>query len=176
MENQVETFVIVSSVTLVFFILSTVYLVVKLKLNDKKLKKSEEKLRLLNLALEGKVEAQTQELTKSETQYHTLYELHREVLANSPAGIVKFDDQMVIEFANPELNTILGNSGERHTSITDMKITDIALFNNPSLNKFFSDLTGGYESKENLDFIAKNKKHINLNLIGVPIQEDNKFT
>ena len=176
MENPVETFVIVSSVFLVFFILSTVYLVIKLKLNDQKLKKSEEKLRVLNLALEGKVEKQSQKLFKTESQYEALYELHREVLENSPAGIIKLDENMSIKYANPEMHTILGNSAERYTSITEMKITDISLFLHPGIDKFYAELKRGFEISKELNFTAKNKRQISMILTGVPIQVNNQFT
>ncbi|MBN2460116.1 MAG: PAS domain S-box protein [Candidatus Cloacimonetes bacterium] len=175
MENQVETFVIVSSIFLVFFILVTVYLIVKLKLNDLKLKRSEEKLRELNQLLQNKVEVRTRELDESQKKLHLLYEQHREVLENSPAGIIKIDNNLIIEYANPEMNIILGSSSERYLSITGKRIREITLFGNPELDNFFNDLQKGFEITDEINYNMKNKQKGSAIVHGVPLFENNSF-
>lgn len=84
MENQIQTFVLTSSIVLGIFILITVYLVIKLKLNDILLKKSEEKLKKFNETLQLMVAEKTKELLESEKKFRSLYELIRRYWKNLP--------------------------------------------------------------------------------------------
>ncbi|MBN1327094.1 MAG: PAS domain-containing protein [Candidatus Cloacimonetes bacterium] len=175
MENQVQTFVIFSSAFLIFFILFTVYLIVKLKLHDLKLKKSEADLRELNQSLQNIVQERTKELHQSETQFRTLYEQHREVLDNSPAGIIKINANLAIEYANPEMNTILVNASQRYDLLQGRFIRDIALFGNSDLQDFFQELKTGFELSKEIEIAGKNKKMITVIVKGVPIIENDIF-
>jgi c-di-AMP phosphodiesterase-like protein len=109
MENQIQIFVITSLIVLGFFVLITVYLVVKLKLNDILLKKSEADLKSLNDTLQDKVIERTEKLRQSEKLYRSLYELTQEVLENSPAGIIRLERNCTIELENPEMKNIMMN-------------------------------------------------------------------
>jgi len=175
MEFQVQTFVLISSIFLVVFILLTVYLITILKLNDIKLKKSEEKLRELNFLLADKVKSRTKELNESEKKYRLLYEQHREVLENSPAGIIQIDNELVIRYANPEMNFILGHTSERYLTIKDKPVKELGIFQNEELDNFFKDLQKGFEISEEIDFIARNKKNVTAILHGVPLLENGNF-
>ncbi|MCK4694692.1 MAG: hypothetical protein KAT74_02965, partial [Candidatus Cloacimonetes bacterium] len=140
MENQIQTFVIASSIFLGFFILITVYLIVKLKINDIKLKKSEEKLKTFNETLQDIVTERTKKLRESEKELRSLYELHKEVLENSPAGIIKLNKNLIIEYDNPEIDKILGLSEDISSKIQGKNIKDIPVFKDPEIETFFDDL------------------------------------
>ena len=174
MENQIQTFVIASSIFLGFFILITVYLIVKLKINDIKLKKSEEKLKIFNETLQDIVTERTKKLRESEKELRSLYELHKEVLENSPAGIIKLNKNLNIEYGNPEIDKILGLSEDISSNIQGKNIKDIPVFKDPEIETFFDDLLDGYEVSREVTLSNNDyKSYVVLN--GVPIFEDDKF-
>ncbi|MCK4653191.1 MAG: PAS domain S-box protein, partial [Candidatus Cloacimonetes bacterium] len=175
MENQIQTFVLISSVFLGLFILITVYLVTKLKINDILLKKSEEKLKDFNETLQYMVSEKTKELQKSEKQFKALYELNREVLENSPAGFIKLDKNLKIEYENPKMQNILKASSVKFKSLEGRIIKEVAEFNNPNLNKLYDNLLNGKEVTTETEFAnGKDKKTI-VEVKGVPIFEDGNF-
>ncbi|MBN1948869.1 MAG: PAS domain S-box protein [Candidatus Cloacimonetes bacterium] len=175
MENQIQTFVAISSLFLGFFILITIYLVVKLKLNDIKLKRSEEKLKIFNETLQDIVTERTKKLRESEKQYRSLYELHKEVLENSPAGIIKLNKDLEIEYDNPQMNKIFGFPAEIASQIQGRRITDIPIFQSPEISNFFDDLIKGYEVSRDIPFNDEKRKFFVI-MNGVPIFEDQQFS
>jgi PAS domain S-box-containing protein len=176
MENQIQTFVIVSSVFLGFFILVTVYLVVKLKLNDIALKKSEEKLKIFNETLQDIVTERTTKLRKSEKEYRSLYELHKDVLENSPAGILKLNKDLKIEYCNPEMNKILNISGNKSSKSIGKSLYDIGVFKDSVVDSILHDLSKGYEVSRDVTFNHPNEnvKYAIINC--VPVVDDKKFS
>jgi PAS domain S-box-containing protein len=176
MENQIQTFVIVSSVFLGFFILITVYLVVKLKLNDIALKKSEEKLKVFNETLQDIVTERTKKLRKSEREYRLLYELHKDVLENSPAGIMKLNKDLEIEYCNPEMSKILNiNGNQAHKSI-GKNLDEIEVFDNVIMKSILNDLSKGYEISREVTLTHNSDNIMYVILNCVPVFEDKQFS
>jgi putative nucleotidyltransferase with HDIG domain/PAS domain S-box-containing protein len=173
MENQVYSFVLVSSVIFGVFFLFTIYLVIKLKLNDIKLKNSRVELSTLNENLQSIVKESTDKLIESEMQFRSLYELNKRVLENSPAGIIKLDKSFNIEFQNPEMKKILFGTG--HTDIQGKNITQIQGFKNEVHSYFFSLLENGKKATSEITFVSEKNKKLIATMEGVPILEKNKF-
>ncbi len=175
MENQIQTFVLISSIFLGLFILIAVYLVIKLKINDILLKKSEDKLKNFNETLQYMISEKTKELQESEKQFKALYELNKEVLENSPAGFIKLDKNLKIEYENPKMQNILKASSVKLKSLEGRIIKEIAEFNNPKLNKLYDNLLNGKEVTTKTEFAnGKDQKTI-VEVKGVPIFEDGNF-
>lgn len=175
MENQIQTFVLISSVVLGLFILLTVYLVIKLKLNDILLKKSEEKLKNFNETLQYTVAEKTKELLASEKKYKALYELNKEILESSPAGIIKLDRNMRISFMNPEMRNMLGEYPESLGSLDGELLRNLPDFNNPTFLNLINSLQMGKEVSIAIDLTKKNKKTY-LEIKGVPTFADDIYT
>jgi len=117
-ENQIQIFVITSSIFLGLFILATVYLIIKLKLKDNLLQRSEERLKEYSEDLEKMVAERTKQLSKSEESYKQLYKLNKGIVENSPAGIIKLDEKLKIRYENPEMKRIFGvPTGEESKTI-----------------------------------------------------------
>lgn len=175
MENQIQTFVVVSSVFLGFFILISVYLVVKLKLNDIALKKSEEKLKVFNETLQEIVTEKTKGLRRSEKEFKILYEFHKEVLENSPAGILKLNNKLQIEYCNPEMNKILNLPENETDTITGKNLEDIDIFRNTPIKSILEDLQNGREVSTELTINYSDEKVFYVILNCVPLFEEKKF-
>ncbi|MBC8414961.1 MAG: HD domain-containing protein [Candidatus Cloacimonetes bacterium] len=175
MENQIQTFVLISSVFLGIFVLITVYLIIKLKLNDILLKKSEEKLQNFNDTLQYMVAEKTEELQKSEKKFRLLFELYQEVLENSPAGIIKLDKTLKIEYWNPEIQNILNSLSQDKISLEGRNINDIAEFKTQKMDDLYKEL---YNRNDIVSEIELNgyKKKIYMEVKGVPISENDKFS
>ena len=175
MENQIQTFVLISSVFLGVFVLITVYLIIKLKLNDILLKKSEEKLKNFNDTLQYMVAEKTEELQESEKKFRLLYELYQEVLENSPAGIIKLDKTLKIEYWNPEIQNILNSLSQEKITLEGRNINDISEFKTQKMNKLYKEL---YNRNDIVSEIELNgyKKKIYMEVKGVPISENEQFT
>ncbi len=175
MENQIQTFVLISSVFLGIFVLITVYLIIKLKLNDILLKKSEEKLKNFNDTLQYMVAEKTEELQKSEKKFRLLFELYQEVLENSPAGIIKLDKTLKIEYWNPEIQNILNSLSQDKISLEGRNINDIAEFKTQKMDDLYKEL---YNRNDIVSEIELNgyKKKIYMEVKGVPISENDKFS
>jgi len=86
-ENQIQIFVILSSIFLGLFVLTTIYLVIKLKLNSILLRQSEEKIKEYSEDLEKMVKERTKQLSKSEESYKQLYKFNEGIVEHSPAGL-----------------------------------------------------------------------------------------
>lgn len=175
MENQIQTFVLISSVFLGVFVLITVYLIIKLKLNDILLKKSEEKLKNFNDTLQYMVAEKTEELQKSEKKFRILYELYQEVLENSPAGIIKLDKTLKIEYWNPEIQNILNSLSQDKITLEGRNINDITEFKTKKMDELYKEL---YNRNDIVSEIELNgyKKKIYMEVKGVPTSENDQFT
>ncbi len=174
MENQIQTFVLISSIFLGIFILISVYLVVKLKINDILLKRSEDKLKTFNETLQTMVTEKTRELRESEKRFRSLYELNKEILENSPAGMIKLDKNLSIEFENPEMKNIRNMTSEKTKNIKGRSIKDIPEFQIPKLLKLIDGLIKGNELTIETKFLDNGKKTY-VEIKGVPIFENRKF-
>lgn len=175
MENQIQSFVIISSIFLGFFILITIYLIVKLKLNDIELKKSQEKLKNFNETLQEIVTERTRKLRESEREFRNLYELHREVLENSPAGIIKLNHNLEIDYENPQMLSILELIGDTPLSLNGMNINDISSFQSLLENNLLNDLINGNEISHETSLRSNTGKVKQVIIYGVPIFDDGVF-
>ncbi|MCD6181503.1 MAG: HD-GYP domain-containing protein [Candidatus Cloacimonetes bacterium] len=175
MENQIQIFVVTSLIVLGFFVLATVYLVVKLKLNDVLLKKSETDLKKLNDSLQDIVTERTEKLRQSERLYRSLYEITQEVLENSPAGIIRLDRNLVIELENPEMVKIMMNVTGIKEDHTKKMISDIQGFETEQMSSFFDELTRGSEVSTQITFDTFNRDQLFCNIVGVPLFSDTHF-
>jgi len=176
MEDQIQTFVTITSVFFGIFVLITVYLVVKLKLSQIDLKHSEEKLKKFNETLQDVVTERTQKLKESEKLYKSLYELNKEVLENSPVGIIKLDKDLIIEYENSEMKKILSVLSSSHRNIKGISITELDIFRRKAFDSIFDVLQNGIEFSKEAVFISNSPKYSNVTIKGVPIFEDDNFT
>jgi len=174
MENQIQAFVLISSITLALFVLIGVYLIIRLKLNDILLKKSEGKLKNFNETLQYMVAEKTEELQVSEKKYRNLYELNKEVLENSPAGIIKINRKHEIEFVNQE-SLMLLSQDDGHANILGIPISRIPQFNRAGWASLFNQLKKGNEIEGEETFSRSSNKAI-VKVRGVPIFEDNIYS
>lgn len=175
MENQIQTFVLISSVVLGVFILITIYLVVKLKMNDILLKNSEEKLKNFNETLQLMVAEKTQELMESEKKYKSLYELHEEVLENSPAGIIRLDPTLRVVYLNPEIINLLELRRKSIDSLKGEMLKNIPKISNSVLLGLTEDLKRGLEISTELE-LRENDRTNHLEVKGVPILDNGIFS
>ncbi len=175
MENQTQAFVLISSIALALFILIGVYLIIRLKLNDILLKRSEEKLKNFNETLQYTVAEKTEELQLSETKFRNLYELNKEVLENSPAGIIKLNKKHEIEFLNQESLLLLLSDDEDNEDLHQQLITVIPQFNRAGWASLFTQLKKGNEIEGEETFSKKTNKAI-VKIKGVPIFEEGIYS
>lgn len=175
MENQIQTFVIISSIVFAVFLLTALYLFVKLILNSAKLKKSEDELKGYNEGLTEMVKMRTIELEESQQNFQSLYEQHLDILDRSPAGIIRLDERLNIVYINTEMKNIIESSGSNVPFAGD-SIKSIKLLENSIAKTFFHNLLNGHHF--NTDPIAFTSQG-DLNYIilkGVPSITDGIFT
>ena len=175
MENQIQAFVLISSIALALFILIGVYLIIRLKLNDILLKRSEEKLKNFNETLQYTVAEKTEELQLSEKKFRNLYELNKEVLENSPAGIIKLNKKHEIEFLNQESLLLLLPNEEDNEDLHHQLITVIPQFNRAGWASLFTQLKKGNEIEGEETFTKQTNKAI-VKIKGVPIFEEGIYS
>ncbi|MBS3742394.1 MAG: PAS domain-containing protein, partial [Candidatus Cloacimonetes bacterium] len=125
-ENQIEIFVLISSISLAVFILLTVYFIVRLKLKDIQLKKSKKKLEKYSNNLESLVEERTSQLMEKERSYKNLYEINKGILENSPAGIIRLDKNFHVTYENPEIKRILRVGKNEDSNLMNKDIRKVA--------------------------------------------------
>ncbi|MCK4956066.1 MAG: HD domain-containing protein [Candidatus Cloacimonetes bacterium] len=169
MENQIEIFVLISSAFLGIFILLTVYLIIKLKINDILLQKSEKQLQKITDSLQQLVDSQTEDIRKSEKKIRQLYKFNKEVLDHSPAAIIKLDPKLDIEFFNPEARKLITNNAKELINIrefTGIKKTSLDYFLNKLENQ--KEVSAEFSMKVN-----EEERYFSIN--GVPLIENNLF-
>lgn len=174
MENQIQAFVLISSITLALFVLIGVYLIIRLKLNDILLKKSEGKLKNFNETLQYMVAEKTEELQVSEKKFRNLYELNKEVLENSPAGIIKINRRHEIEFVNQE-SLLLLSQDDKINNVLGQLISRIPQFNRAGWASLFNQLKKGNEIEGEETFTKSPNKAI-VKIKGVPIFEEDVYS
>ncbi|MDP8269596.1 MAG: HD domain-containing protein [Candidatus Tenebribacter davisii] len=175
MENQIQAFVLISSITLALFVLISVYLIIRLKLNDILLKRSEGKLKNFNETLQYMVAEKTEELQISEKKFKNLYELNKEVLENSPAGIIKLNRKHEIEFLNHESLSILLPENKNQDDMLGQLISQIPQFNRAGWASLLIQLKKGKEIEGEETFIQQSKKSI-VKVKGVPVYEEGIYS
>ena len=176
MENQIQTFVLISSIVLGIFILITIYLVIKLKLNDILLKKSEDKLKKFNETLQLMVADKTKELLESERKFRLLYELNSEILEKSPAGIIRVEQNLRISYVNPEMKKLLNIQLDSSNQLKGELLKNAPVLKDTSLPGVLDELKNGQEVSSDLEFTLKDKKVMHLAMKGVPFFENENFT
>ncbi len=174
-ENQIQIFVILSSIFLGLFVLTTIYLIIKLKLNSILLKQSEEKIKEYNEDLEKMVKDRTKQLSQSEESYKQLYKFNEGIVENSPAGIIRLDEKLKINYENPEMKRILGIPQGEESQAIGMDIRELSSVKNIGIFSIFDDLLKGEEIASEFLFISIYGKKTYITLKGVPMFENNKF-
>ena len=174
MENQIQAFVLISSIALALFILIGVYLIIRLKLNDILLKRSEEKLKNFNETLQYMVAEKTEKLQLSEKKFRNLYELNKEVLENSPAGIIKLNRKHEIDFLNQESLLLLSPDNDTNNFLGQL-ISKIPQFNRAGWASLFNQLKKGNEIEGEETFSKQSNKAI-VKIKGVPIFEEGIYS
>ena len=174
MENQIQAFVLISSVALALFVLIGVYLIIRLKLNDILLKRSEEKLKNFNETLQYMVAEKTEKLQLSEKKFRNLYELNKEVLENSPAGIIKLNRKHEIDFLNQESLLLLSTDNDTNNFLGQL-ISKIPQFNRAGWASLFNQLKKGNEIEGEETFSKQSNKAI-VKIKGVPIFEEGIYS
>ncbi len=175
MENQIQAFVLISSIALALFVLIGVYLIIRLKLNDILLKRSEDKLKNFNETLQYMVAEKTEEVQLSEKRFRNLYELNKEVLENSPAGIIKLNRKHEIEYMNQESFLLVSSDGEETSDLLGQLISQIPQFNRAGWASLFNQLKKGKEIEGEETFIHQANKAI-VKIKGVPIFEESLYS
>ena len=175
MENQIQAFVLISSIALALFILIGVYLIIRLKLNDILLKRSEEKLKNFNETLQYMVAEKTEKLQLSEKKFRNLYELNKEVLENSPAGIIKLNRKHEIDYMNQESISLLSPDDDSTNKFISQSISRIPQFNRAGWASLFNQLKKGNEIEGEETFSQNTEKSI-VKIKGVPIFEEGIYS
>ena len=175
MENQIQAFVLISSIALALFVLIGVYLIIRLKLNDILLKRSEEKLKNFNETLQYMVAEKTEKLQLSEKKFRNLYELNKEVLENSPAGIIKLNRKHEIDYMNQESILLLSPDNNSITDLLNQLISKIPQFNRAGWASLFNQLKKGNEIEGEETFSQNTEKSI-VKIKGVPIFEEGIYS
>jgi len=174
-ENQIQIFVLISSIFIGIFVLTTVFFIVRLKLKDTLLKKSENKLKEYSENLEEMVADRTKQLSESEESYKQLYKLNEGIVENSPAGIIRLDAKLRISYENPEMKRILGVPPGEKSKATGMDIRELSSIKNAGLSSIFNNLLEDKEIANERLFISVYGKETYVTLKGVPIFENDKF-
>jgi putative nucleotidyltransferase with HDIG domain/PAS domain S-box-containing protein len=144
-------------------------------MNDILLKNSEEKLKNFNETLQLMVAEKTQELMESEKKYKSLYELHEEVLENSPAGIIRLDPTLRVVYLNPEIINLLELRRKSIDSLKGEMLKNIPKISNSVLLGLTEDLKRGLEISTELE-LRENDRTNHLEVKGVPILDNGIFS
>jgi putative nucleotidyltransferase with HDIG domain len=175
MENQIQFFVLVSSIALALFVLIGVYLIIRLKMNDILLKRSEEKLKNFNESLQYMVAEKTKEVQISAKKFRNLYELNKEILENSPAGIIRLNRKHEIDYLNQESLLFLSSGEDDTNDLNGQLISQISQFNQAGWKSLFNQLKKGNEIEGEETFSHENKKAI-VKIKGVPIFDEGIYS
>ncbi|MEA1993928.1 MAG: PAS domain S-box protein [Euryarchaeota archaeon] len=127
---------------------------------------------MIDIGEQKKVE---KELKNSEKLYKSLSDLNKQLLENSPAGIMNINKEMKVEYLNPEMRRILSLPFGKEYEATAMKIREVPLIEETELSSVFEDLKGGETTVEEASFAFPNGEKGYLTLKGVPLMEENEF-
>ena len=174
-ENQIQIFVIISSLFIGLFILITIYLIIRLTLNSILLRQSEEKIKEYNEDLEKMVKDRTKQLSQSEKSYKRLYKFNEGIVENSPAGIIRLDEELKINYENPEMKRILGIPHDEESDVIGKDIRKLSSVKNMGAFSIFEDLLNGEEIESEFLFTSIYGKKTFVTLKAVPMFENNRF-
>jgi putative nucleotidyltransferase with HDIG domain len=107
--------------------------------------------------------------------YKSLYEFNREVLENSPAGIIKLDAELKVEYLNPEVFQIFQISPKDQDYYMGKRLDKLHDFNQQVFKRFSYNLQSGKAARirEILNKGKENETHLVLK--GVPVYTDAKI-
>jgi PAS domain S-box-containing protein len=174
-ENQIQIFVIISSLFIGLFVLLTIYLIIRLTLNSILLRQSEEKIKEYNEDLEKMVKDRTKQLSQSEKSYKQLYKFNEGIVENSPAGIIRLDEKLKINYENPEMKRIIGIPQGEESKAIGIDIRELSSVKNVDAFSIFDDLLKGEEIASEFLFTSIYGKKTYITLKGVPMFENNRF-
>ena len=114
-------------------------------------------------------------IQESEKLYKALFELNKGVLENSPAGIIRLNEKLQLEYENPEMKRILGVPSGEESKAIGIDIRRIPSVKKAGITPIFNNLLEGKEISGEIPFISMRGKKAYLSFRGVPIFEDDKF-
>jgi len=112
---------------------------------------------------------------ESEKLYKSLSEFNKNLLENSPIGIMNINKEMKVEYENPEMRRILGLPFGRELSATWKDIREVPFVEETGISSIFDELRKGKEIFKEISFTFPEGERGYLTLKGVPILEDSKF-
>jgi PAS domain S-box-containing protein len=112
---------------------------------------------------------------ESEKLYKSLSEFNKNLLENSPIGIMNINKEMKVEYENPEMRRILGLPFGRELSATWRNIQEVPFVEETGISSIFDELRKGKEIFKEISFTFPEGERGYLTLKGVPILEDSKF-
>jgi len=175
MENQIQTFVIISSIVFAVFLLTALYLYVKLILSSAKVKKSEEELKSYNENLTEMVKLRTVELEDSKKKLQCLYDQHHDILERSPAGIIRLDEKLNIVYLNTEMKNIIKSAKEEIPLIGE-SVHNIKMLENNTVRRFYNNILNGHHFNTDPVAFTANEELSYIVLKGVPAMDEGIFT
>lgn len=138
------------------------------------LKRSEKKLKNFNVDLQKKVEEKTEELLQSQKKFKALYELNKEVLENSPAGIIKLNARDIIDYVNPEIEKILEYRNSKSKELLFQNINEVKEFRQMKIKGFLEKIKAEKKITNETSFMPDSQTQKFVEIKGVPLYEDNK--
>ncbi|OYD15384.1 hypothetical protein CH333_05900 [candidate division WOR-3 bacterium JGI_Cruoil_03_44_89] len=114
-------------------------------------------------------------IRKSEKLYKLLLDFNRGILNSSPAGIMKLNGELRIEYESPEMKRIMGVHPEGESREMGMDIRDVPSIKEAGLVPQLNKLVGGEEISGEVPFSPVYGRETYITFRGVPIVEDSKF-
>jgi PAS domain S-box-containing protein len=114
-------------------------------------------------------------IRESEKLYKLLSDFNKGILDNSPAGIIKLNRELKIEYENPEMRKILGVPPGKAPETIGTDIRELPSTKDAGLVAVFNKLLEGEEISGEGPFTLTPGKEVYLSYRGVPSFEDSKF-
>ena len=115
-------------------------------------------------------------LEENSEKYKSLFEEHRNILNNSPDGIIKLDENLKIVFMNASMKKLLGLPEGQEAKTIGVRITDIPSVQKAGMLPYLEKLN----KKESIDFEAPffslYGKFCYMAAKGVPLLAGDRFT
>jgi PAS domain S-box-containing protein len=116
-------------------------------------------------------------LKKSERNYRSLLEFNHEILRNAAIGIIRLDEDMKIQYENPELERIIGLPPEAASSrAMGMDIRKLPGIQEAGLVPYLNDLQKGKVVVLETSFHSIYGKETIVRITGSPIREDEQVS
>ena len=125
--------------------------------------------------LEKMVDERTKELRESSELYKSLFEFNKGIIENSPAGVIRLNEELKVEYENPEMKKILGVPSEKESKAMGVDIREIPSVKAIGISSIFNDLLEGEKISTEMLFTSLYGKESYLSLSGVPMFNDAKF-